>query len=267
MISFGTLAGVMIGIALFIYSILSKTSNYLMFLNLASLFLVIGGTFASTLIAYKELYVFRALGSLLSIFSHLDISPKSLYKDVGRIIRWGNTVRKTDTSVKKVIEDDKHDNEVLNDGSTLLEVNYSSAEIKTLMMNFVETTFERKSVQVHILKSMAGFAPAFGMIGTLVGLIIMLDSMGGDPSEMGKGLAIALLTTLYGTLITQLVFKPAAEKLQQKNEITRFRDILLVEGFILLSQKTHPFLIQDKLNSFLAPASHYDIAIKRGENK
>ena len=101
MISFGTLAGVMIGIALFIYSILSKTSNYLMFLNLASLFLVIGGTFASTLIAYKELYVFRALGSLLSIFSHLDISPKSLYKDVGRIIRWGNTVRKTDTSVKK----------------------------------------------------------------------------------------------------------------------------------------------------------------------
>ena len=88
----------------------------------------------------------------------------------------------------------------------------------------------------------------------------MLDNMGGDISKIGPGLAIALLTTLYGVLFAQLVFKPAAEKIQQTMEIVRYRHIIIKEAFILIAQKKGHFEIQDKLNSILAPYLKVDIS-------
>ena len=106
---------------------------------------------------------------------------------------------------------------------------------------------------------MGAAAPAFGMIGTLVGLIIMLDNMGGDPSSLGKGLAVALLTTLYGVLFSRIIFLPAATKILQREEIIRFRNYLIAEGLSLLADKKSPRYIQDRMNSYLDPAIHFNI--------
>ena len=114
-------------------------------------------------------------------------------------------------------------------------------------------------VQVNILRSMGGTAPAFGMIGTLIGLIVMLDTMGSDPCALGAGLAVALNTTLYGVLLARLIFVPAANKLQQRQEILRFRHELVVEGMALLAEKRSPRFIQDRMNSFLDPTIRFNI--------
>ena len=106
---------------------------------------------------------------------------------------------------------------------------------------------------------MGAAAPAFGMIGTLVGLIIMLDGMGGDPSQLGAGLAVALLTTLYGVLFARLIFMPAASKIMQREQIVRFRNFLVAEGLALLADRKSPRYIQDKMNSYLDPAIHFNI--------
>jgi len=116
---------------------------------------------------------------------------------------------------------------------------------------------------------MASAAPAFGMIGTLVGLIIMLDGLDpgkGNLAQLGQGLAVALNTTLYGILLSRLILLPAAAKLQQRQEIMRFRNELMAEGLALLSDRTSPRLIQDRMNSFLDPAIRFDIdrQLKRG---
>ena len=103
------------------------------------------------------------------------------------------------------------------------------------------------------------YAPAFGMIGTLVGLVIMLDKMGGDPSALGPGLAVALLTTLYGVMFARLIFLPVASKVQQREEIVRFRNYLVAEGLALLAERKGPRHIQDKMNSYLDPAIHFNI--------
>lgn len=97
------------------------------------------------------------------------------------------------------------------------------------------------------------------MIGTLIGLIVMLDSMGSDPSALGAGLAVALNTTLYGVLMARLFFVPAANKLQQRQEILRFRHELVVEGMALLAEKRSPRFIQDRMNSFLDPSIRFNI--------
>ncbi|HAA91564.1 MAG TPA: flagellar motor protein MotA, partial [Rhodospirillaceae bacterium] len=141
--------------------------------------------------------------------------------------------------------------------------------VREILLNTAATTYERNLVQANILRFMASASPAFGMIGTLVGLIIMLDGLDpgkGDLSQLGQGLAVALNTTLYGILLSRLVLLPAAAKLQQRQEIIRFRNELMAEGLALLSDRTGPRLIQDRMNSFLDPAIRFDIdrQMKRG---
>jgi chemotaxis protein MotA len=98
---------------------------------------------------------------------------------------------------------------------------------------------------------MASAAPAFGMIGTLVGLIIMLDSLSSDPNGIGAGLAVALLTTLYGVLFAKFLFQPAADKTLQREDIARFRNFLMMEGFVMLAEQRPPRYIRERINSFL----------------
>jgi len=136
---------------------------------------------------------------------------------------------------------------------------YNGDEIRQILQNTVETTFQRSVINAAILRSMGNTAPAFGMIGTLVGLIIMLDSMGTDPSKLGPGMSVALITTLYGVLVARLVFLPAASKLQQREEIVQFRNYLVAEGIALLAERKSPRYIQDKMNSFLDPSIHFNI--------
>jgi chemotaxis protein MotA len=96
--------------------------------------------------------------------------------------------------------------------------------------NVIEPTYERNMAGAQVLRSMASAAPAFGMLGTLIGLIIMLDGMDDDSSQIGAGLAVVLVTTLYGIMLARLVFAPVAAKLQQREEIFRFRNFMIVGG-------------------------------------
>jgi len=104
---------------------------------------------------------------------------------------------------------------------------------------------------------MGVYAPGFGMVGTIVGLIIMLDNMGGDMANLGKGLALALITTLYGVLLSNLLFKPTAAQVTEKQEQEFFRHQMITDGFVLLAEKKDPLLIQDRLNAYVSPAKRY----------
>jgi chemotaxis protein MotA len=136
---------------------------------------------------------------------------------------------------------------------------YTGAEVRNILGTTIDTTFGRNTIQVHVLNYMGGACPAFGMVGTLIGLIIMLDNMGGDPSALGGGLAVALLTTLYGVLFARLIFLPAGSKVMQREQIVRFRNNMVAEGLVLLADRQSPRFIQDKMNSYLDPALHFNI--------
>lgn len=160
-----------------------------------------------------------------------------------------------EAETKKVVRGDRF----LKFGIDMVVSGYTGDEVRGILTNTIETTYGRNTVQVNILKNMGAAAPAFGMIGTLVGLIIMLDSMGGDPSSLGAGLAVALLTTLYGVLFARLILIPVADKVLQREQIVRFRNVLLAEGLALLADRRNPRFIQDKMNSYLDPAIHFNI--------
>lgn len=259
--SFNTFVAALVGFGLFFAAIALSTDNFMVFLSLSGVILVLGGTLAATFISYEFRYVIKALGAIGGTFAIDRMGRTRLNAEVGRVIRWAYLVKaegiiSLDAEVKKT---PGWDGGFLRFGVELITTGYSGEEVKTILANVIESTFDRNMVSAAILRNMAVAAPAFGMVGTLIGLIIMLDKMGGDPGSLGIGLAVALVTTLYGIMLARLVFAPAANKLQQREEIFRFRNYMIVEGLAMVADEASPRKIQDHMNSYLDPTIRYDI--------
>jgi len=258
--SLTTILGILLSFGLFVSSVVLKTANYMLFLDFASFIMVFGGTLAATFIAFESRYVVNALKVAVSIMFVQRMGRNMLTNEVGRVIRWGYIVQKNglpglESDAKNLAKQDRF----LNFAIDLVISGYNGGEIREILTNTVQTTFGRSVINADILRSMGNTAPAFGMIGTLVGLIIMLDSMASDPSQLGPGMSVALITTLYGVLAARMIFLPAASKIQQREEIVQFRNYLVAEGMALLAERKSPRYIQDKMNSFLDPAIHFNI--------
>jgi len=258
--SLTTIIGLVTAFALFFGAIAISTDNWIIFFSLSSFIMVFGGTLSATFISYEPRYVLLSLKLIMRIVFAPKIGRNVLKSEVGRIIRWAYTVQRNEfpaleAEAGKAVKGDRF----LKFGIDMVISGYKGEEVREILETTVENTFERNAVQANILKAMAASAPAFGMIGTLVGLVIMLDKMGSDPTQLGPGLAVALLTTLYGILFARLIFLPAATKVLQREEIVRFRNHLVAEGMALLAERRNPRFIQDKMNSFLDPAIHFNI--------
>ena len=258
--SVATLLGFLLGIGLFVGSILLSTDNYFVFLEGAGFIMVVGGTLAATFVAYEPRYVIQAFRLVASIFFQQKVGRTILTQEVGRMIRWGYMVQKAglpalETDPKRLRQHERF----MSFGIDLVISGYTGQEVREILANTVETTFHRNTVPADIIRSMASNAPAFGMIATLVGLVIMLDHMGSDPSKVGPGMAVGLLGTLYGVTFARIILLPTASKVQQREEIVRFRNFLVAEGLALLAERRSPRYIQDKMNSFLDPSLHFEI--------
>ena len=139
----------------------------------------------------------------------------------------------------------------------LLSSGHTNHDIRTILTDDMDAFWQRMTVESKVLNTMAVYSPGFGMVGTIIGLVIMLDNMNGDMAALGKGLALALITTLYGVVLANLIFKPAANQVTEKQEALYFRDQMIVEGFVLLAEKRDAFFIQDRLNAYLNPSMRF----------
>jgi chemotaxis protein MotA len=254
----GSILGFIAAVALFLGSIAMETNNYFIFISASSAMMVVGGTLSAAFMSFRGRYVNLALRDVIRLFSGYAVAREYLNAEIGQMIRWGYLVKKEGVpELEKEIANLK--DEFLSYAVGLVVAGYSAEDVRDMLESSVETTYERMIVPVKILKYMGSAAPAFGMIGTLVGLIVMLNNIGGSPEQLGGGLATALLTTLYGVLLARLVFLPAATKSQQGHEITRYRNYVMLEGFVMLSDDKSPRFIQDRLNSQLDQKIRYDI--------
>jgi chemotaxis protein MotA len=257
--SIATILGIIIGIGLFVGAIAMATDNFMVFLDLPSVIMVLGGATAAMFISYEARYVILSLKSVLKIFTAPAINRNMLKSEVGRVIRWGYAMQKSGPQALEAETGKlKNTDKFLAFGVDMVIAGYEGSEVREILTTTVETTFGRNAVQATILKKYGGACPAFGMIGTLIGLVIMLGNLD-NPEALGPALSVALITTLYGVLFSQLLFLPAATKIQQREEIVRFRNYMMAEGLFLLAERKNPRFIQDKMNSYLDPAIHFDI--------
>ena len=259
--SYGTLAGFFFGLALFVASVLLSTKNVLMFLSFQSILLVLGGTIANAFISFQTRYVLRAFKSIWRMFFHAKYEQDLIVTESKRIMSWAYMVRKEGVlSLDKMANGREAHDHLLKYGIRLVADNKRAEEVRMLLNNVVQSTFNRTQPVIKVLRNMGSTAPAFGMVGTLVGLIVMLDSMSNDPDGLGQGLAIALLTTLYGVLMARLVFQPAADKTLQRAYIERFRNQLIVRCLCCIAAEKSPREIELELTSLLDPELQIDFA-------
>jgi len=254
-----TIAGLIFGVILFLSAIVLATDNYRMFFSPASVLLVVGGTLANAFISYQGRYVVAALRDIFRIFGHARMNEGMIYDEARNVVRWGQIVQKNGAlALDRHIKGRGSSDHFISYGIQLVVDGYKPPVVRELLTNSMQSAYDRAMRQVDVLRNMASTAPAFGMIGTLVGLIIMLDSLGGTgedaASALGQGLAVALLTTLYGVLMARFVFQPAADKTAQREDIARFRAFLMMEGFVMLAEGRNARYIRERIHSFLDPA-------------
>lgn len=262
--SLSSLLGVIFGLVLVIGAVMFATPKPEIYLNLHALLIVLGGSIAAAFMGYHSKDVVSAFKAIVWMVKKPKSTREGLNTEIMRLIKWSYLVQQRgmpglENEIKSVPVTDP----MLRYCMELVVTNHTSGELRTMMNTAVESDFEHKTAAVQVLKNMAASAPSFGMIGTLVGLIAILNQMGQGVENLtrviGEGMSLALVATLYGVFFARMVFLPAANKLLQKEETERFRNLMVVEGLIMLAEKKSPRHMQDHLNSFLEPQNHFNI--------
>ncbi|HDY75207.1 MAG TPA: hypothetical protein ENH49_01655, partial [Candidatus Marinimicrobia bacterium] len=161
--------------------------------------------------------------------------------------------RKGTAELEKAVDSAK--NPFFRDGVQMVVDGYSLDELTDILETRIEYREIREKTQAGLFKSMGTMAPAWGMIGTLIGLVIMLAGFGGEggADALGPGMSAALITTFYGAVFANLFFLPMGEKINSRISFTSTIQAMLVESSRLIHQKKHPLIVREKLNSFIPP--------------
>ncbi|CAM5181415.1 Chemotaxis protein MotA OS=Castellaniella defragrans OX=75697 GN=HNR28_003536 PE=3 SV=1 [Castellaniella defragrans] len=244
-----TLIGIVASIALLVIVLFFSATDPRLFIDLPGLGIVLLGTAAATFIAYPLREVMRIFGLIGTVLhsEHLPIDRD--LEDLSGIARiW---MQSDIHSVEKALE--RVSNPFLRNGVQFVIDNVPEQDILDLLQWRIARVKAKEHAEAQLFRVMAGFAPAFGMVGTLVGLVNLLFLLGGgDIAAIGRQMALALMTTFYGVLLANLVFKPVAVKLERRTEQRLILLNTLTQGISMMSQKRSPALMRETLQAFVA---------------
>jgi len=209
---------------------------------------VLGGTLAATLIGYPLREVGRILPLLRSVFTNEQRTDQRDIDELVDIARlWiQDDVRKVEQALDQIA------NPFLRTGVQLVVNQTPESQIIELLHWRIARLRAREHAQAQMFRVMAGFAPAFGMLGTVIGLINMMDVLAaGDVATVGPQMALALMTTFYGLLLANLVFKPVALKLERRTDQRIVVMNMMLQGIAMMVDKRGPAVMRETLLSLL----------------
>jgi chemotaxis protein MotA len=246
----------MIGIAtgaLLLGWAVTKNGSLLDFIDPASFAITLGGTIAATMINYPLSRLKATLQIVRRVFT---THPDSLPDLIDALVHYAERARREGLLA---LEDEAENAEdpFLRKGLSLVVDGNDQEVIRQILENDLTALEQRHKQGAGLFESMAQYAPAFGLVGTLIGLVQMLRSIE-LPSQIGPGMAVALLTTLYGALLANLIFLPMAGKLKVRSAEEVLRKEVMVEGILAIQAGDGPVVLHAKLNAFLAPTRRAD---------
>ncbi len=244
-----TILGIILGVTLLTAAIMLQADiNF--FINLPGIIIVLGGTAAATFISFPLPTVIRGFKVFFIVFKK---EPPRLEDHIEQVASLSAKARGDILALEEVVGNVKHP--FLRDALEMLIDGYPAEEIREILNERVVYQNIREQEEADIFKNMAKFAPAFGMLGTLIGLIDLLSNMNtGSMDAIGGGMAVALVTTFYGVLLANLLFKPIAVKLEKRKEERALLARMLTASITMIREGWQPFKILDYLNSFVPPA-------------
>ncbi len=246
-VDLASLLGLLLGIACIALAILLGGSA-MAYLNVPSMFIVIGGATAATLTAYPLARFFRIPVISAKVFFHKAANPNDL---IGQLVELAEIARRDGILALENMTEEM-DEPFLVNGLRMAVDGTDPEIIQSIMETELENTIERHESGRGMLEAMGRYAPAFGMIGTLIGLVAMLSNMD-DPSKIGAGMAAALITTLYGSLLANILFLPMSDKLAIRSNEEVLNKTIIIQGVMSIQSGDNPRNVESKLKTFLPP--------------
>lgn len=244
-----TVIGIVLGVAFMIIGILINGSLGTYY-DRASIMITLGGTIAATLISFPLPKFLETLRSVKHIFFGKDLDAG---RAIDKIIELANIARKEGLLALEEATMQLND-DFLKKGILLIVDGTDPELVRNILETELSFVEERHSTGQSLFETMGTLAPAFGMIGTLIGLINMLKTLD-DPSSVGPNMAVALVTTFYGATLAYLFFLPMARKLKVRSGEEILLKEILVEGMLSIQAGENPRIIEEKLVAFLPPKS------------
>ena len=274
----GTLIGLLAGFGIILIGIIQSGGKLYWFFNLNSLLIVLGGTFAATMVNLP----LRAVGNIFNVLQNVFRGED--YDYIGII---EEIVQKAQKARKDGLLSLEADLPTMRDGffknGIELAINErESSRLRTFLNLEMNNISSRHVAGQEMFLYMASYAPAFGMLGTVLGLIIMMNnfSSGGDGMEITasydvaerfadllSGMGLALITTFYGVFMANMIFLPIGGKLKRRSENEMMLKSIVVEGIISIHAREHPILIKEKLMTFAPSQFRYNTEIEISEEK
>lgn len=250
----GTLGGLGLGVAMVLMGIILGGAGFGIYVDIPSILIVIGGSFAALMISNP---LPRVLGVMKVLKHAINIPNYEMEKTITTLVNFSERARREGLLA---LEDDieEVEDEFLKNGIQLVVDGTDPELIKSILYNDVGQLEERHAVGVKLFDDWGALAPAFGMIGTLIGLIAMLANLD-DPDAIGSGMATALITTLYGSFVANLIFIPLKGKLEDRDKTERLSRDIMIEGILSIQAGDNPNILKYKLVSFLEPAKRKEM--------
>ncbi len=243
-----TLTGVVTFLTVFIGAIILSTDMPLIFLDISSIMIVLGGTFGSIAITYsgKQLRLIFKLG-----FQVFRPAKDNLFELIKEIVYISEQYSKDPNFLKRHKKEVVHP--ILKSGISLHIEGLGVKEILVFLEERIDAEITRNIEEASYFKVIAKFPPAFGMIGTLIGLVIMLSTMGEDTAieTLGPAMSIALITTFYGSVVANMIVIPIYECLSLRAIHMATEQNTALKGLEFIINSDNPFFIQEKLHSYL----------------
>lgn len=238
--------GSILGLVLIFWSI-SSSGDIVNFIDGPSLVITVLGSFAALMISFP----FKSLKNIPSILKNLVITPKDNRDEI--VSLFSSLAKKARSEGLLALEDDiqNMEDELLATGLQMVVDGIEPDSIREILNLKLDSTEKRHREGQQIFEKWAELAPAFGMLGTLIGLIVMLSELD-DPSSIGSGMATALVTTFYGSLLANLIFIPIASNLGLQTDEEMFTGELIIEGILQIQAGTNPRLLEERLMTYLS---------------
>jgi len=247
-VDIATVIGLILCVVLICGSIVIGGGSFGSFIDIPSVLVVLGGSVAAVLIAFPLKTALGAFKITLKCFLNKTEDVKTI---IQQLVALAETARRDGLlALESKMEEVEHPFVRL---GVQLAIDGSPPEvIEDLLRTEVDSIATRHAEGKHLMDQLGRFAPAYGMIGTLLGLVMMLSNMS-DPSSIGAGMAVALLTTLYGAIASNCVFIPFAEKLAYYNKKELLAREIIIRGILAIQSGENPRVIQQKLSAFIPP--------------
>lgn len=222
-----------------------------------ALLIVLGGTLCAAIITYPIPDLVRMVQSFFRIAKK---TPADRETTVHQIIRLAQASLASRAALVEASRSPDL-NPFLKDGIDLILSGFSKEDLESVMVERLYRDREREEVFGATLRTLSKYPPAFGLVGTVLGLVSVMRSVsaGADSAEIGLHMALALVATLYGLLLTNFILVPMSENIFNKSALNMAHRELMLEGLMMIHQQRSPVVVQEKLNSFLPPLRRQDI--------